>query len=61
MPAEIAFELKAAAGDRARVLVVPGHSHGGAYREATAAYQGAVAQVLDEVGTGPLRLAAATH
>jgi len=61
MPAEIAFELKAAAGDRARVLVVPGHSHGGAYREATAAYQGAVGQVLDEVGTGPLRLAAATH
>jgi pimeloyl-ACP methyl ester carboxylesterase len=61
MPAEIAFELKAAAGDRARVLVVPGHSHGGAYRDATAAYQSAVAQVLDEVGTGPLRVAAASH
>lgn len=61
MPAEIAFELKAAAGDRARVLVVPGKSHGGAYRDATAAYQSAVAQVLDEVGTGPLRLAAASH
>ncbi len=61
MPAEIAFELKAAAGDRARVLVVPGHSHGGAYRDATAAYQSAVAQVLDEVGTVPLRVAAASH
>lgn len=59
MPAEIAFELKAAAGDRARVLVVPGHSHGGAWREATAAYESAVAQVLDEAGKGALRVAAA--
>ena len=58
MPAEIAFEMKAAAGGRARVLVVPGNSHGGAYRDATAAYQSAVAQVLDEAGTGPLRMAA---
>jgi pimeloyl-ACP methyl ester carboxylesterase len=58
MPAEIAFELKAAAGDRARVLVVPGQSHGGAYRDATAAYESAVAQVLDEVGTGSFRMAA---
>ena len=57
MPAEIAFELRAAAGDRARVLVVPGKSHGGAYRDATAAYERAVAQVLDEVGT--TRMAAA--
>jgi hypothetical protein len=59
MPAEIAFELKAAAGERARVLVVPGNSHGGAYRDATAAYESAVGQVLDEVGTGSLRMAAA--
>jgi pimeloyl-ACP methyl ester carboxylesterase len=59
MPAEIAFELKTAAGERARVLVVPGKSHGGAYRDATAAYESAVTQVLDEVGTGPLRMAAA--
>jgi pimeloyl-ACP methyl ester carboxylesterase len=58
MPAEIAFELKAAAGERARVLVVPGKSHGGAYRDATAAYESAVAQVLDEVGTGATRMAA---
>jgi pimeloyl-ACP methyl ester carboxylesterase len=59
MPSEIAFELKAAAGDRARVLVVPGNSHGSAYRDATAAYESAVAQVLDEVGPAPLRMAAA--
>ena len=61
MPAEIAFELKAAAGDRARVLVVPGNSHGGAWRDGTAAYESAVAQVLDEVGKGPVRMAAAVH
>src|SRR5687767_7513518 len=33
MPSEIAFDLKAAAGDHARVLVVPGNSHGGAWRD----------------------------
>src|SRR4030095_15210252 len=43
MPSEIAFELKAAAGDRARVLVVPGNSHGGTDRGATAAYPRAAA------------------
>ena len=52
MPAEIAFELKAAAGARARVLVVPGNSHGGAWRDGTAAYEGAVAGLLDEVLAG---------
>jgi len=55
MPTEIAFELKAAAGPRARVLVVPGHSHGGAYREGQPAYEHAVAGLLDELeslGTG---------
>ena len=31
-------------GHRARVLVVPGDSHGGAWREGTAAYEGAVAR-----------------
>jgi pimeloyl-ACP methyl ester carboxylesterase len=46
MPKEIAFELQRAVGDSAQVLVVPGDSHGGAYREATAAYQSAVAQLL---------------
>jgi pimeloyl-ACP methyl ester carboxylesterase len=59
MPSEIAFELKAAAGERARVLVVPGNSHGGAYRDGTAAYESAVAQVLDEAATGPIRVAEA--
>lgn len=53
MPPEIAFELKAAAGPRARVLVIPGHSHGGAYREGTAAYESAVDALLAEVA-GPL-------
>jgi pimeloyl-ACP methyl ester carboxylesterase len=52
MPAEIAFDLKAAAGDRARVLVVPGNSHGGAWRDGTAAYERAVASILDEAGAG---------
>jgi hypothetical protein len=49
MPSEIAFELKAAAGDRARVLVAPGKKHAGAFKEATAAYESAVAEVLDDV------------
>ncbi len=53
MPPEIAFELKAAAGQRARVLVVPGHSHGGAYREGTAAYESAVSELLAEVEGSP--------
>jgi pimeloyl-ACP methyl ester carboxylesterase len=48
MPSEIAFELKAAAGEKARVLVVPGNSHGGAWREGTAAYESAVAALLAE-------------
>jgi pimeloyl-ACP methyl ester carboxylesterase len=49
MPTDIAFDLKAAAGPGARVLVVPGHSHGGAYREGKAAYESAVLALLDEV------------
>lgn len=52
MPKEIAFELKDAAGPRARVLVVPGTSHGGAYRDATAAYEHAVAGLLSEAAGG---------
>lgn len=52
MPKEIAFELKDAAGARARVLVVPGTSHGGAYRDATPAYEHAVAGLLSEVASG---------
>jgi hypothetical protein len=46
MPKEIAFELREAAGERAQVLVVPGRSHGGAWRDGTAAYAAAAADVL---------------
>jgi len=49
MPQQIAFDLQAAAGDRSRVLVIPGDSHGGAWREGTAAYSEAVRQLLEEV------------
>ena len=48
MPKEIAFELKAAAGASAELLVVEGRTHGGAYRNGTQAYQQAVAAVLDK-------------
>jgi len=48
MPSEIAFELKAAVGEQAKVLVVPGDSHGGAYRDAKVPYETAVAGLLDE-------------
>jgi pimeloyl-ACP methyl ester carboxylesterase len=59
MPPEIAFELKEAAGPRAHVLVIPGTSHGGAWREGTAAYGHAVEELLKEaVGGGPVRMAA---
>jgi pimeloyl-ACP methyl ester carboxylesterase len=59
MPKEIAFELKDAVGARARVLVVPGKSHGGAYRDGTAAYEHAVSGLLGEVldDASPQRLA----
>jgi uncharacterized protein len=52
MPKEIAFELKAAAGGRARVLVVPGQTHGSAYREGLEAYQQAVQELLSEAVSG---------
>jgi uncharacterized protein len=47
MPKEIAFELQRAAGPHAETLIVPGRSHGGAWRDGTAAYQAAVATLLD--------------
>jgi pimeloyl-ACP methyl ester carboxylesterase len=50
MPREIAFELQAAAGARARVLVLPGSRHAGGYRDGTAAYEKAVEKLLEEVG-----------
>jgi pimeloyl-ACP methyl ester carboxylesterase len=52
MPPEIAFELKQAAGPRARVLVVPGTTHGGAWRDGRAAYEHAVRELLGEVAGG---------
>jgi hypothetical protein len=58
MPPEIAFELKAAAGEHARVLVVPGNSHGGAWREGTAAYEKAVGDLLRDAA-GATSLASA--
>jgi pimeloyl-ACP methyl ester carboxylesterase len=58
MPPEIAHELQAAAGNSARLLVVPGNSHGGAYREGTAAYETAVGEVLSAALAAPSRAAA---
>jgi hypothetical protein len=46
MPQEIAVALQKKAGPQAELLVVPGHSHGGAWREGTAAYEAAVADLL---------------
>ena len=59
MPSDIAFELKAAAGPQAHVLVVPGTSHGGAYRDGTAAYESAVTEVLGAASSAspPVRMA----
>jgi uncharacterized protein len=52
MPMEIAFDLRKAAGEKAEVLVVPGKSHGGAWRDGRAAYSEAVAGLLDAVQAG---------
>jgi uncharacterized protein len=57
MPKEIAFDLSKAAGARAEVLVVPGNSHGGAYRDGTVAYEHAVVRVLEEATAPAPRLA----
>ncbi|HKZ32852.1 MAG TPA: alpha/beta fold hydrolase [Vicinamibacteria bacterium] len=59
MPKEIAFDLKAAVGPGAEVLIVPGKSHGGAWRDGTAAYEAAAAVVLGAAGTGAVTAAAA--
>jgi pimeloyl-ACP methyl ester carboxylesterase len=60
MPKEIAFELQQAAGPQAEVLIVPGDSHGGAWRDGTAAYSAAVADLLEAARerTGTAGLAA---
>ena len=53
MPKEIAFDLQAAAGPGAELLIVPGKSHGGAWRDGTAAYEAAAAAVLAAAARGP--------
>ena len=52
MPKEIAFDLQAAVGPGAEVLIVPGRTHGGAWRDGTAAYEAAVAALLDAARRG---------
>jgi len=59
MPKEIAFDLQAAVGPGAEVLIVPGKSHGGAWRDGTAAYEAAAAALLDAAGGGPATRVAA--
>ncbi len=53
MPKEIAFDLQAAVGPGAEVLIVPGKSHGGAWRDGTAAYEAAAAALLEAAQHGP--------
>jgi pimeloyl-ACP methyl ester carboxylesterase len=57
MPKEIAFDLKAAVGDTAEVLIVPGKSHGGAWRDGTQAYAAAAKAVLEAAARGALPVA----
>jgi pimeloyl-ACP methyl ester carboxylesterase len=59
VPKEIAFELAEAAGPAAEVLIVPGKSHGGAWRNGTAAYENAAASLL-EAAQGTTGAAAAS-
>ncbi|HVO10815.1 MAG TPA: alpha/beta fold hydrolase [Vicinamibacteria bacterium] len=51
MPKQIAFDLQAAAGRDAEVLIVPGRSHGGAWRDGTAAYEAAARALLQRVAS----------
>jgi hypothetical protein len=60
MPKEIAFDLRAAAGKDAEVLIVPGKSHGGAWRDGTAAYEAAAAALLERARPATETLAAGT-
>ena len=53
MPQEIAFDLQKAAGARSTVLVIPGTTHGGAWREGTAPYEEAVKKILEEARAEP--------
>jgi len=60
MPKQIAFDLAEAVGPAAEVLIVPGQSHGGAWRDGGAAYETAAASLLGaaEQTTEAARLAA---
>ena len=60
MPSQIAFDLAEAVGPSAEVLIVPGESHGGAWRDGGAAYETAAAALLEAAGqtTETARLAA---
>jgi pimeloyl-ACP methyl ester carboxylesterase len=59
MPKEIAFDLQRAAGPEAEVLIVPGKSHGGAWRDGTVAYEAAATVVLAAAShENPARVAA---
>ena len=53
MPQDIAYDLQKAAGENATVLVIPGHSHGGAWREGTAPYEEAVKKLLEAARAEP--------
>lgn len=57
MPKEIAFDLQAAVGPGAEVLIVPGKSHGGAWRDGTAAYEAAAAALLERARPAAATLA----
>jgi len=61
MPKEIAFDLQAAVGEGASVLIVPGKSHGGAWRDGTAAYRAAAAALLDAAARRGTATASAAH
>jgi pimeloyl-ACP methyl ester carboxylesterase len=61
MPKEIAFDLSAAVGPGAEVLIVPGKSHGGAWRDGTVAYQAAAAALLGKVRPPVVALAGSSE
>jgi hypothetical protein len=53
MPKDIAEDLARAAGPSASLLIVEGESHGGAWRDGTAAYEAAAAKVLQAAAPNP--------
>jgi len=53
MPPDIARDLRAAAGEKASVLIVKSQRHGHAYEDATETYENAVSALLDVVAPPP--------